>query len=258
MKTVFTTTGTPEENELIVKRADLDRLSALLVEKELAIEDIRMSVANFQHRYFAEVGRKYVELDALRAQLAERQSRHAPADMTLKQTATDAREEANRSAQEYRETKARPEPTLARGASSDEARSLYRKIAAIVHPDKTTEENTRQLRTKLMVALNEAYARRDISRMRSLLAEWEHSPDAVEGAGTAIDLVRTIRAIAQIRRRITDLDGEIEEIYSSDIHALMVRIHDAELDNRDILSQMAVNLDAQIQELADRIKAIEQ
>ena len=254
MKTDLTQSRSPEETELIEKRTELDRLAALLAERELALEDIRISVARFQHRYFNQVGRKYVRLDDLRTQLAELQSKRAPADSRLRQAAIDARKQAGQSADEYRDAELQDKTEVTEENAPDEVKKLYRKIAFLVHPDKATDEKTRGLRTRLMAELNDAYARRDMARMRSILAEWEHSPDSVEGEGTAIDLVRTIRGIAQVKRRIAAIDAEIAEIESTDIHALMVKAHEADLNGCDILSDMAMHLDQQIADLLTQIK----
>jgi len=78
--------GSPEEKELSAKQSELDSLSELLATKEL-----KLSIARFQQRYFAEVGSKYVELDDLLAQLAEAKSRRCPDDTEARETATHAR-----------------------------------------------------------------------------------------------------------------------------------------------------------------------
>ena len=44
--------GSPEEEELSAKKSELSFLSELLAEKELEFEELKLSVARFQHRYF--------------------------------------------------------------------------------------------------------------------------------------------------------------------------------------------------------------
>ena len=41
--------NTPEEAELATKKAELERLSQSLAEKELALEELKLTVASFQH-----------------------------------------------------------------------------------------------------------------------------------------------------------------------------------------------------------------
>lgn len=50
--------NTPEEAELATKKAELERLSQLLAEKELDLEELKLTVAAFQHRYYSQVGKR--------------------------------------------------------------------------------------------------------------------------------------------------------------------------------------------------------
>ena len=247
MKNDLIKTVTPEEKELAQKRADLDELSQVLAERELDLEELKLSVARFQHRYFSEVGRKYVELDDLRAQVAELKAKRNPGDSTLKRDAETAREEAKKSAEEYQDGTDSPEPTSGKTEASEETKKLYRRIASIIHPDKATDEKSRQLRTRLMAELNEAYARKDVARMQAILAAWDESPDAVPGEGTGAELVRAIRTIAQIKRRISEIQNEISKVMASEIHVLMTRVHEADLAGQNLIAEMAKSLESEIQ-----------
>jgi hypothetical protein len=256
MKTDLTKRATPEEVELFAKQIELGRISAILAERELDLEDLTLSVARFQHRYYAELGKRYVELDELRAQIAEHRARRVPRDAKLKQQAQVAREEASKTASEHSQGENATKPPAEEGESSGETKTLYRKIASTVHPDKATDEHSRHLRTKLMAELNEAYARKDVRRMKAILSEWDESPDAIPGDGTGAELVRTIRAIAQVKRRIAGIEQVISQIPESDIHKLMTTVHDADLAGRNILAEMAEALNAEIREAEAELKTL--
>ena len=62
--------NSPEEDELELKRIELAKSSELLAEKELELTTLRNSVLHFDHRYYRQVGIKYVELDEINAQIA--------------------------------------------------------------------------------------------------------------------------------------------------------------------------------------------
>ncbi len=100
MTTDLAATMTPEEAELRERKTELGRLAAMLAQKELDQEDLRLSVARFEQRYFEELGRRYVELDELRAQIAEQRAQRTPQDPQSQ--ARVAREEANQCVQELR------------------------------------------------------------------------------------------------------------------------------------------------------------
>jgi hypothetical protein len=238
--------NTPEQAELTKKKVELDRLSQVLAEKELNIEELKLAVARFQHRYFSGVGRKYVELDELRAQIAELKARQHPQNHELKQQAVTYRKQARDTKDEFDDIDIEPQADSLKSEESEDAKKLYRRVASIIHPDMATDEETRNLRTRLMAELNEAYAQKDISKMRKIFDQWQASPEAISGEGTATELVRTIRAIAQIKRRISEIEDEVLKIMESDVHVLMGKVHDADLAGRDILSEMSVSIDYQI------------
>jgi len=97
---------------------------------------------------------------------------------------------------------------------------LYRQIAVKIHPDKATNASEREYRTKLMAEVNNAYAAGDIERLRQILQEWESSPASVIGEGIAVDLVRMIRSISQIKGRLKTIEKEIETIKETEIDIL--------------------------------------
>jgi cell pole-organizing protein PopZ len=245
--------GTPEETELVGKKAELERLSDFLAEKELDLEELKLTVTQFQRRYYSEVGKKYVELDELRAQIAELKASQKPQDHKLNQEAARARTQAREAAEEYEDIDIESQTDAKTSEESEDAKRLYRKIASIIHPDKATDDESRHIRTKLMAELNEAYAQKDIIKMQAILDKWHESPEAVLGEGTGAELVRTIRAIAQIKRRISEIEKEVSEIMTSDIHVLMAKVHDADLAGRNILSEMSVQIGSEIQDARNEL-----
>lgn len=244
---------TTEEAQLEIKRAQLEELSQALAVRELDLEELKIDIARFQHRYFSAVGRKYVELDSLRAQLAEMKARYHPDDSALKQEADVARRHSRKTSEEYEALVSKSEPHLNGGLASDEIRRLYLSIARVIHPDKAMDDKSRLLRTKLMAELNEAYAQKDVVRMQDILASWQASPDAVLGEGTIAELERVTRTIAQVSRRMAEIQVEISQIMASDLHVLMIRVRDADQNGRNMLKEMAEALDADIQAAREQI-----
>ncbi|MCH2516285.1 MAG: hypothetical protein MK134_12200, partial [Dehalococcoidia bacterium] len=62
------------------------------------------------------------------------------------------------------------------------------------------------------------------------------------------DLVRVIRQIAQVKRRIDDIDREIETLKGSDLFTLRADCETAREAGRDMLDELAVRVDSQIAE----------
>lgn len=258
MKDNLIKVSTPEEAELAIKKAELDKLSQILAEKELDLEEGKQLILSFQRRYYSQVGIKYVELDEIRAQIAELQARQTSQDRELKKKAEKARTQAEETSKEYEGIDIESPANVLTPEESQEAKILYRKIASLIHPDKATDDKSRNLRTQLMAELNRAYASKDIAKMHNILERWQESPDAVPGEDTASELIRTIRAIAQIKRRISEVEDEIADIIKSDIYELMKKIHDADIAGRDLLKEMSIYIDAEIKGAKQKLKQIQE
>lgn len=238
--------NSPEEAELSAKKAELAAVSELLVDKELELEELKISVSRFQHRYFIEVGRKYVELDDLLAQIAEARALKSPNNDKARTTATEARARAEETAGDYGGFSSLTNNSKEKTEAPEYIKKLYRKLALLIHPDKAMDEASHNIRTRLMSELNEAYAAMDVDGMKRILNEWESSPETVTGEGIAADLVRVIRAIAQVRRRISNIEQEIAQIQSSDIHDLMLQVHKAESEARNLLQELTRSIEQRI------------
>lgn len=233
----------PEEEELKLKEQELKDLENRLVEFEFQLTDLRADLGTFESLYLKIVGVRYAELDEIEAQLAEFVARRSPGDLKAQRTATEARRRAKESrasaAESSREEKGRfsPSPSL---------KELYREVARRVHPDLAADDADRQRRQRSMAEANNAYANGDEARLRRILEEYENSPEAVFGKGPGVDLVKVIRRIVQVKRRLAEVQAEMEQIRSSEIFQLKAKVDDGKKQGRDVLSEMAAAIQVQI------------
>lgn len=130
--------------------------------------------------------------------------------------------------------------------ASEKLKKLYREAAKNMHPDLTTDEEQKALRQHWMAKVNEVYEEGNEHRLKELLLEWENSPDSVKGEGVGDELVRTIRKFTQIRRRLNEIDKEINALRKSAIFQLKLKVDVARPSGRDLLREMADELDKQI------------
>lgn len=244
----------PEQRELEKKTAKLSVLEVRLAERELDLATLQNELRAFEARYFRSVGTLFAELDDLEAQIVEADARRHPQDQSLHERAAQARAKASESAQTV---------SLARRTERDVAfepsqalKQLYREIARRIHPDLSTDERNRARRTRLMAEANKAYADRDEARLHAILDEWENSPEAVEGEGVAAELVRTIRKIHQVEGRLSALEAEMTELRSSDLWQLSQRVRQEHGNGRDVLAEMANQLETQVAQARSRLAAI--
>ncbi len=245
---------TPEEIELQQKKAEVTVLEAELADKELELETLMVRLDVFEFRYKRIVGVRYAELDEIEAKIAEELARRNPKDAKTKEQAKDARKRAEESTRETR--RALEQKDKEKFEPSEDLKKLYWEIAKKVHPDLASDEKDRERRNKFMAEVNNAYRNGDEAKLKSLLREWNSSPESVKGEGVAVDLVRVIRKIARGRERLKVIDREIEKLKESELHGLMGDVEEAEKGGRDLLGELAGMIGENIAVAKERLSAV--
>jgi len=246
---------TPEEIELEKKRAELLILEDDLALKELDLTTLQVFLEDLRRRYLRIVGVKLATHDDIEAQIAEILARIDPKNEEIKKEAdrsrTQAQESANATgsiaAEEYEAEPFKP---------SEDLKQLYRDLARKVHPDLAPDEQARERRNRFMQEVNQAYAERNEERLRFLLNELESSPDSVSGEGTGAELIRIIRQLALVRARIEAIGREMENLKESELYKLKLKIDEADDEGRDLLSDMAAEVDGQIKDANTRLSVL--
>jgi hypothetical protein len=243
----------PEERELHKKLEELDALEAELVERELELASLSVDIRVFEVHYLHAIGNRYAKLDEIIAKIAEIQARVNPGDFEALKIAAEARKKASQSEHDVNSTIDIPQNTK---EQSDGLKKLYRAIAHKIHPDLCTDEKERLRREKLMVEANRAFEKGDEESLHRILNDWDNSPESIKGEDIAAQLVRVLRKIAQVEERIQRLMSEISLLRKSDLFELMMKVEKAKTDGYDLLAEMASRLDKEISEAENRLKNI--
>ena len=242
----------PGAEELVRRRAQLQVLSAQLLERERGLATFRSELHAFETTYRKALGSRYARLDELAEQL----------DETAEPVADDAGPgpDPDDPAERYpgqglpggqnwawgeREPEKEPER---RAVVNEDARRLFRQLARLIHPDLAADPQERERRTNLMVAANDAYEQGDVAALERLLEDWHASPEAVTGSGAAAELERTLRRIAQAEASMRRIDEELAELEASAMGWLRRRVEKAGREGWDLLAHMVRELDRQIGE----------
>ena len=237
---------TPEERELEKKKVELAALEAELADRELELATLQGELHAFENLYLRKVGSLYAELDGIKAKIARARARLNPEDDLAEEEADEAEERAQESEQSAGE--AQEAPARAKFKPSDELKKMYRDIARQVHPDLASDEAERERRNRIMAEVNRAYEAGDEERLQAILREWQSSPESVKDEGIGAELIRVIRQIAQAEERIATIDEAFDELQNSELQRLRDQIEEAELEDRDLLSEMAKEITAEIAE----------
>lgn len=244
----------PEELELQKKLAELAQLEIKLADRELELSTLAAELAAFEKQYMNVVGRRYAELDEIEARIAEINAKRNPGDTAAQEEATSKRRNADSSADAARDMD--DHENYQRFQPSDQLKKLFRNVAKAVHPDLANNDEDRVRREKMMKEANDAYSAGDEDALQRILQDWNASPESVTGEGVAVELVRTIRKIAQVENRLREIDRQLEELKANDLYVLRSKVEEAGKDERDLLAMMAAQLDEQIEDMRGRVERL--
>ncbi len=242
------------DQELTRLVSDQAMLAEQVISAELELETVKTEIAQFQSRYYEIVGRFYAQLDELDAQIANAHAGLSPDDAAAQVHAQAAQEQARKSAEEAGLIEAQPPPPL---VITPQLKQAFRRAAMMMHPDRATTEPERLRRHGFMIKVNLAYERGDQLAIEKLMLEFIQDPamqeiedpELIADQGVELKILKIIRRTAQLRRRMDEIQQELQEKKQSDIYKLKATIERAELRGGDPMGDLAGQL---IQQLSER------
>ncbi len=122
---------------------------------------------------------------------------------------------------------------------SAELKALYRQLARRFHPDFALDEADRSYRTGIMMAINAAYAMRDVERLKELALEPDSQPQLI----TDQDLVEALlREWHRCQRRMEEIELELVRLEAHPSAELMRRADKAAEEGRELLDELEIEL----------------
>jgi len=223
------------------------QLTQDIADLELELASVEAELDEFTRDYYARVGRLLAEQDALQASLARRAAERQPEDAGMRTTAEERERHAEQSASEskrFNRAQAREAPAVPR---SEATKRLYRRIAQQIHPDRADDEADRAWRTQLMIEANHAYRDGDEQGLQYLAAKWKASRDSAPGANETASVPSTPRLqVERLRARLATIESELHRLFGSRLYELFVATRHASRQGRNLLDEMARQLEASI------------
>jgi chorismate mutase len=213
----------PEEQELQKKRTELSEIKTRLAERELELATFQAELHAFERQYLQVVGMRQQELQRVEAQI-------------------EAYIACFVSTHSFQ--------------PSNELKQIYRQLAKAIHPDLATEPEARAKRELLMAEANRAYECGDIERLKILLFDWSNDPQSVQGEDLSAEILRTIRQIVQSELRLANIEQTIQSLEKSDLFQLQIKAKRGQQMGRDLLMEMARELDKQIHRAQYRLNEL--
>lgn len=235
----------PEEQELARLESEQGQLGESVISTELQLETTKVELAQFQHHYYQTVGRLYAELDEIEARIAGKLADASPEDESAQEHAEAAQEKARKSAEEAGLAEKMPPPPP---EITPELKRAFKKASLLMHPDRATTDQEKLRRHEMMVKVNLAYKSGDQAAIEKLVNEFGQDPEAISGEDVGARMIKAIRRIAQLRRRLAEIQPELEALQQTEIFELMRTVTEAEAMGGDPLGDLARELIRQVSE----------
>jgi len=245
-------------------RAEISEAEGRLADLQIRVMDIRVAAAVFRAEYEEkvwpwqeELGRVQQEIEDIRGYSVER-----PDIPGLPEDYVPVEEQFRRTWRPTAGDKVmegvviKPRDTL---PPADEAslKRLYRKLALRFHPDLAPNDQTRQRWTEFMSQINDAYAARDAVALQELSDVLAREAAADPGATTetALALVPDEDELTQAQSRlqalqlaIQSVEGELFDVEWAWEMKLKKEVDAARSKGRDLLEEIAADLQARLKE----------
>ncbi|MFI3190824.1 molecular chaperone DnaJ [Crenothrix sp. D3] len=246
----------PEEQELNRLESEQAILEDQVISAELTLETLKAESAQFQYYYYQTVGRLYVELDDLIAQIARVEAGLEPDNTEAQAQAKAAEEQAQRTAEEAGVAEKQPQPPA---KITPELKQVIQKARKLMFPDHfPADSDEHKRRSAFMAQVNVAFDKRDQAAIEKLMLEFSQDPEAIKGEDVGSRLVRVFRSIALLRIRATEVEQEIALLKQSEIIELMTTITEAKALGGDPLADLAQQIMQQISECKIELEMIRQ
>jgi hypothetical protein len=225
-----------EEQALRERREELAELESRLAEREPALANLHSALRAFEARYLGAVGQRYDELAKIEKEIAQLQGLEFDDEDPISLADDEVGCGQNRF------------------FHSDKLKKLYREVARKFHPDLSSCPQERQHRHQLMVEINRAYETGAEDRLEELL-EAGASLESVEiGGAMSAEMILLVRRIAEARQRLGGIESEIEEIVTSEIYKIKLRVENAETIGVDLFADLIGQVDRQIKKARARLE----
>lgn len=224
-----------EESEIFKRRQELAQLESELVERESLFANLKSGQTAFESRYLSTVGDRYDELAKIEKEIARLQGLEFDEDYDGDSLAED---EVGCGQNRFH---------------SDKLKKLYREVARKFHPDLTSCPQERQHRHQLMVEVNRAYESGAEERLQELLEAGENLETVELNGAMSAEMILLLRKIAEAKQRLVEIESDIEEITSSEIYKLKLRVEQSEALGIDLFADLISQVDRQIKKAQNRL-----
>lgn len=243
-----------EEKEIRRLLHDIEEKRGQVEKLTVAKEHLKAEVDLFQHKYNAQIGHFYLELDKVDLETKEYRLR-----LQLRREDVSEDEIETRVESCFRENRARisaceiekegEQKSKKNELPDQEAKvlqNLYRKLAKRFHPDKAEHPEEQNRREQLMPLINRAYHEQDVDILKRLsIGETDF---AIDSEHTTAEKRKRLQAeLRSLNRATAELRSEINRVKAGRTYRLKEQVESAEKSGTDLLTTLAADLKRKVQ-----------
>lgn len=227
-----------EARELQQRREELARLEAEVAQRETELINLQTELRQFESRYLSVVGYRYDELAEIEGEIAKLQGLEPDDEATTSLANDEVGCGQNR-------------------FHSDKLKKLYHEVARKFHPDLTACPQERQHRHQLMIEVNRAYETGAEERLQDLLAAGVSLASVENSSVMSAEMILLARRIAATKQQLAASEADIDELTTSEIYKLKLRVENAEALGLDLLSDLVAQGERQIKKARNRLEHLQ-
>ena len=246
-----TTESTAEKVKRL--RLELDELRHELAEAEAELDSQLEDVQAFEFRFEAHVGQLLDQLATLESEVNSyltriKLMRHEQSFADKEASFEPVEEQFRQTWQQSPETAVPKSPPSPPPATQAQLKKIYRQLARQFHPDLAIDEADRQYRTDKMAAINDAYQAKSMVELMALAEELAAHQSRLEATQPPDqEMAQALKEeIDRCRRRLRAIDNELQNLPNRTMVDLALRVKLAEREGRDLLAEMAEELERKI------------
>lgn len=241
------------DEELNALQAQIDERKERVAQLEFEIADTRANLARFERELEVRLGPLHARIDQLEADLEQARRRHERRvqwgdRVDDEEPPVDVVEQFRKTWTPRPKPPAAPKPVVIDENTLAELKSLFRSLAKRFHPDLVTDATEKKYRVNLMARVNAAYAAQDLQQLMELAKEPDRPAPVIEKTREQI-LADMAAEVARLDHVIGDLATTLRDLTLSHAVQLMLEASIATQSGRDLLEDMAQELEAQIRQL---------
>ena len=108
-----------------------------------------------------------------------------------------------------------------------------------------------------MVEVNRAYESGAEDKLQQLLEAGANLEDIESNGSISAEMILIIRKIAEAKERLAALGADVDEITSSELYKLKLRVDNAEAMGVDLFTDLIAQVDRQIAKARNRLNALQ-